>query len=191
MVEKEKRVRILKKVIQIIPWVIGLLLILAISFVLAHDTDITAEELARYAPKNDWLAAVFLIVLYAVKSLTYVLPIPLLYISSGLIFRPAVAFLVNVLGMTVCISLPYCIGRYSGGGMIKKLMKRFPKLQLLDNFKSDNEWFFSFIVRVIGFFPCDAVSVFMGAFHVDFKKYVTGTLVGMRLLTPSGKRAVM
>ena len=181
MADKDKRMRIRKRIFRIMPWAVGLTLVLMvlIPFAFARDTEIAAEELAAYAPKNEWLAVAFLIVLFAVKSLIFVIPIPLLYICSGLIFKPVTAFLVNVLGMIACTTLPYWIGRYSGGGIVKKLLKRFPKMRLLDTFKSDNEWFFSFIVRVIGFLPCDAVSMILGACKVDFRKYVAGTAVGM------------
>ncbi len=179
--EQEKGKRIRARVFRTIPWICGLILVLLLTgpFAFLHDDPISPKELVNYAPKNEWLAALFMIALYAFKSMVFVIPIPLLYISSGLIFKPVRAFLINVLGMITCTTLPYWIGRYSGGGVMEKILKRFPKMQVLDNLKRGNEWFFSFIVRVIGFLPCDAVSMFMGACKVDFKKYITGTAVGM------------
>ena len=179
--EQEKGKRIRARVFRTIPWICGLILVLLLTgpFAFLHDDPVSPKELVNYAPKNEWLAALFMIALYAFKSMVFVIPMPLLYISSGLIFKPARAFLVNVLGMITTATLPYWIGRYSGGGVMEKILKKFPKMQVLDNLKRGNEWFFSFIVRVIGFLPCDAVSMFMGACRVDFKKYITGTAAGM------------
>jgi uncharacterized membrane protein YdjX (TVP38/TMEM64 family) len=177
--DEKKKFLILKRILQLLPWVVGLVLMLSVTLVFAKHPDIKAEDLVGYAPKNGFLAAVFLIVLFAVKSLIFVIPIPILYIASGLIFPPVTAFIVNVLGMITCTAVPYWIGWYSGAGIINRLIKKYPKMQIIDTFKSDNGWFLSFFVRAIGFLPCDAVSVILGAWKVDFKKYITGTALGM------------
>jgi uncharacterized membrane protein YdjX (TVP38/TMEM64 family) len=191
MTNEERKMQLLKRILKLAPWVIALALLFTGTLVFAEHpditdftditdiTDITPEELVEYAPKNDFLAAIFLIVLFAVKSLIFLIPIPVLYIASGFLFDPVTAFIVNVLGMIVCTAVPYWIGKYSGAKVINKLIKKYPKMQVIDEFKSENEWFLSFFVRAIGFLPCDAVSMILGAWRVDFKKYITGTAVGM------------
>ncbi|HHY81728.1 MAG TPA: TVP38/TMEM64 family protein [Clostridiales bacterium] len=155
------------------------ILLLQLQTAFAYDAELTPDEIAGLAPKNQLLAAAFFILLFAVKSLIFVIPIPLLYISVGLIFDPAAAFVVNVIGMIVCTAVPYWIGRFSGAGFFQKLIKKYPKIQILDTFQHDNQWFFSFMVRVVGFLPCDAVSAILGALKVGFWKYISGTVVGM------------
>lgn len=145
----------------------------------AYDAEVTPEELAEMAPKNQWLAVAFFMAAFAVKSFVFVIPIPLLYIAVGLIFEPVAAFVVNFFGMLVCTTVPYWIGRFSGSGLFSRLVKKYPKLQILDNFQHDNEWFFSFMVRAVGFLPCDAVSLVLGASRLGFWKYLSGTAVGM------------
>lgn len=180
---KEKIKPILKRIVKIMPWVLLLTITLSVSLVLANDPDIdidiSAEELVEYAPKNDFLAAVFLIILFALKSLIFIIPIPVLYIASGLIFDPITAFIVNVLGMIACTTLPYWIGWYAGSRVVDKFIRKHTKVQMLNSFKKDNEWFLSFFVRAIGFLPCDAVSMILGAWKVDFLKYISGTILGM------------
>lgn len=178
---KDKVKPILKRILRILPWALVLIITMSVSLVLAYnpDIDISAEELVEYAPKNDFLAAVFLIVLFALKSLIFIIPIPVLYIGSGLIFDPVTAFIVNVLGMIACTTLPYWIGWFAGARVVNKFIKKHPKLRILDTIKNDNEWFISFFVRAIGFLPCDAVSMILGAWKVDFKKYISGTILGM------------
>lgn len=163
-------------------WLLLLLFLLIALFQIQPalaDTELTPEELVAYAPKNHGLAAVFMIVLFAVKSLIFVIPIPLLYLASGLIFDPVTAFLVNFVGMMVCTTVPYWIGRFSGAGLFQKLMKRVPKLQILDTFQHKNQWFVCFMSRAIGFLPCDAVSLVLGAWKSSFWRYLSGTALGM------------
>ncbi|HHT64762.1 MAG TPA: hypothetical protein GX017_01580 [Clostridiales bacterium] len=143
------------------------------------EADLTPEELVEYAPKNEGLAVVFMIVLFAVKSLIFIIPIPVLYLASGLIFDPVTAFLVNFIGMMVCTAVPYWIGRFSGAGLFQRLIKKYPKLQILDTFQHENQWFVCFMARAIGFLPCDAVSLVLGAWKTGFWRYLSGTALGM------------
>ena len=157
------------------------LLMIFISFqpILSFGAELTPQEVAEHAPKNHILAAIFIIAAFAFKSLVFVIPIPILYIASGLIFKPFTAFMVNIVGMMVCTTIPYLIGRYTGRGLYQKLIKRYPKMQILDTFKQENQWFVSFIIRVIGFLPCDAVSLVLGVWKISFLKYISGTALGM------------
>ena len=79
--EQEKGKRIRARVFRTIPWICGLILVLLLTgpFAFLHDDPISPKELVNYAPKNEWLAALFMIALYAFKSMVFVIPIPLLY----------------------------------------------------------------------------------------------------------------
>lgn len=156
-----------------------LIFLIAVQPVLAFDTEITPEELAEHAPRNHILAGVFMIIAFALKALVFIVPIPILYLASGLIFEPVPAFIINFVGMMVCTAMPYFIGRYSGAGLYQKLLKRYPKLQALDTFQHENQWFVSFMVRAVGFLPCDAVSLVLGVWKVSFLSYLSGTALGM------------
>lgn len=64
-------------------------LILCIAFVLIYlfcGSDISAETILQYAPSNLFLAAIFLILLYGIKSLSIFFPVVILYIAGGFLF---------------------------------------------------------------------------------------------------------
>lgn len=64
-------------------------LILCIAFVLIYlfcGSDISAETILQYAPSNLLLAAIFLILLYGIKSLSIFFPVVILYIAGGFLF---------------------------------------------------------------------------------------------------------
>ena len=156
-----------------------LMLTLIVQPVLAFDAELAPEDVAEHAPRNQTLAVIFIIAAFAVKSLIVIIPIPVLYLASGLIFKPFAAFVINFAGMLVCTTVPYLIGRYAGAGFYQRIIKRYPKMQVLDTFQHENQWFVSFIVRAIGFLPCDAVSLVLGIWKVSFPKYLSGTALGM------------
>ena len=113
------------------------------------EADLTPEELVEYAPKNEGLAVVFMIVLFAVKSLIFIIPIPVLYLASGLIFDPVTAFLVNFIGMMVCTAVPYWIGRFSGQAF-SRLIKVSKTTNSWIPFKHENQWFVCLWASAIG-----------------------------------------
>lgn len=58
-------------------------------------------------PSNSFLAALVLLVLFALKSLTVVIYAPLLYAASGLIFPLHAAIAINLLETIIMNSIPY------------------------------------------------------------------------------------
>lgn len=166
----------IRKIARVLPWVI--IAVLTVPFFI-YGRDITAQELISYSPRNYYLAALFFLGFFALKSMIVIFPIPLIYISVGILFDPLVAIIINIAGVALCTALPYWIGSYSGADMTDRLIKKYKRLKVLDDFEQDNELFFSFYVRALGFLPCDIVSLALGSLRVDFKKYLAGTIIGM------------
>ena len=155
-------------------------LILCLVFMAVYmlsDKEITAEGLMNFAPDNPLLAALFLILLYAFKSLTIFFPIIVLNVLGGFLFEPIPAMLINCLGVLVELSIPYWIGRFSGSGFADKLKNKHPKLFELMN-DSSNDFFKSFFLRVISCLPGDAVSMLFGARKVKFGTFLFGSFIG-------------
>lgn len=140
---------------------------------------ITAESIASYAPENLLLAAVLLLALFALKSLSVVIYSGLLYVASGILFPLPIAVMVNICGSAVMVSLPYFIGRKTGRNAVENILQKYPKAENLHQLRSDNDFVFTFLVRVIGRLPSDVVSLYMGAIKVGYRQYLFGSLLGM------------
>ncbi len=159
--------------------------------------EITAESLLNFAPEEPLFAAIFLLLLYAFKSLTVFFPIIILNVLGGFLFEPDHALIINSIGVLVELTIPYWIGRASGTGFANKLCKRHPKLTEIIGEGSDNNFFMSFFLRVISCLPGDAVSMYFGARKVPFGTcllgsflgtlpgMITATLLGMNITDPS------
>ncbi len=146
---------------------------------LLYRGQLTLDALLGAAPRSLLVAALFLVALYLCKSLSIMFPILVLYGLGGLLFPPALAVAVNVLGVAAGLALPYWIGRISGAGLVDALIKRWPKARQLTQMRRQGTWFFPFFLRIIGFLPCDVVSLYLGASRHPFGPYLLGGLAGM------------
>ena len=162
--------------LRLIPLAVMLGLIAAVAL---SGHSLSAEEIFNYSPGNPWLAAGFLLLLYALKSLSIVFPIVVLYLAGGMLFSTPAALAVGTLGAAVCLSLHYWVGRWSAGSFAQTLARRYPKVRALLDLQRENDFFFSFFVRVIGFLPCDVVSLYLGSAGLPFGPYLAGGLLGM------------
>ena len=191
---KNKIKKILLTVLRFAPLIICAV---CMCIYLFSGEEITAESLLNFAPEEPLYAALFLVLLYAFKSLTVFFPIIVLNVLGGFLFEPAHALIVNTVGVLVELTIPYWIGRASGSGFADKLCKKHPKLAEIIGEGSNNNFFMSFFLRVISCLPGDAVSMYFGARKVPFwtcllasflgtfPGMVAATLLGMNITDPS------
>lgn len=159
-----------------------LVVIVCVVFIAVYfrfGQDISADKIISYAPKKLWLAALFLIALYGIKSLTIFFPIVVLHIVGGLLFPPFTAIVVNLLGSMVELIVPYWVGRTLGKTISPKLMKKYPRAAEIVNVQNKNVFFFSFLLRIISCLPGDVVGMYMGTQKALFGRYLLGSLLGV------------
>ena len=157
---------------------LGLIWVGIIVILFIHRKELSAEGIARYTPKNPWLAAIVMLALFALKSLSIVIYSGLLYAANGILFPLPVAIVLNLIGTVIMVSLPYWIGRRNGASAVGEIRKKYPKAEVVHDLRAKNDFLFSFLVRMIRL-PCDVASLYMGAVHVEYKKYLLGSLFGM------------
>ena len=150
-----------------------------IVLLLTHWRSFSAASIASFAPKNPYAAAGVLWLLFACKTLSLMFPIKLLEMASGLLYAPIWAFLINLIGCAVCISIGYLLGRYLGQAAAKKAASKSKRLTALLERQRSNIIFFSFLLRCMSFLPMDAVSLYFGASRVTYWKYLLGSLLGL------------
>ncbi|MBQ8508321.1 MAG: TVP38/TMEM64 family protein [Clostridia bacterium] len=137
----------------------------------------SVEAILSYTPESYLAATLFMIALYAMKSIVFFLPLAALQIAVGLFFPTWAAILVNILCMMVEIAIPYWLGRKLGFNSADKLFRKFPKVRsIVDG--DGSKWFVSYILRAVNFLPFDLVSMYLGSAHFPFATYFTGSLTG-------------
>lgn len=169
---------------RLITFLKSLPLIICIIFIvlfLVSGNDITVETVLSYTPESPFAAAIVILFLYALKSVSFVFPIAVLQIATGHLFQTPVALLINFLGRAITLSIPYWVGRFSGSSLINNLQEKYPKIKELCDKQGRNPIFISFLLRTFCFLPGDAVSLYLGATRIPYPYYITGGVLGTTL----------
>ena len=147
-------------------------------WLLLSGTEISVQSLLDYTPGDALQATLFLWLVFAVKSMSLMVPVLLIFAVTGILFPLPVALLINTVGISITVSLPYLVGRLSGPDLTVRLAAKYPRMKELRALRGENSFFFSFIVRAIGILPCDVVSLYMGNTRLPYAPYITGAVLG-------------
>lgn len=169
----KKNNKLIRKTVITVFWLIFII------FCLLNRDKITISNILSFTPKNLYLAAFVMFVLFAIKSVSVVIYGGLLYAASGIMFSLPVAILVNTIGTLLMVTIPFFIGKNAGQDTMSNLVAKNPKLEVLREVPNKNELFISVFVRLIGMLPGDLVSMYLGASGVHYSKYITGSMIGL------------
>lgn len=113
----KKSMRVICKALLVCIWAY-----IVLFCVFNHD-KLSVDKVLVYTPESPVLAAVLLLMLFALKSLSVVVYSGILYAASGIIFPFPVALIINILGTVIMVSLPYYIGMQDGASCRKNTQK--------------------------------------------------------------------
>ena len=173
--EKRGFSAVLKWIIRASPFIIAAVLVV-LYFRVFHGMSI--EELLSYTPESYLLTALVVIGLYALKSLSIIMPYLAIELAVSTIFSTPAALALNLTGVTVVMIIPYLVGRFAHREMVAELIGKYGALEKLKRLGSENELFTAYITRVVNLLPCDIVSMTFGATGMRFGRYITGSFIG-------------
>ena len=134
-----------------------------------HREYFTVDGVLGHSPQNTVLAAVFMLFLFALKSVSVFIYSGFLFIANGILFPLPTAI------------LPYWLGRQLGKGVIDHIVSKYPKAAALRQVRTSHEFVLSFFTRAVNILPSDVLSLYMGAIGIHYIKYLTGSILGMAL----------
>ena len=157
-------------------WLPLIILSLGVIVVWPMRDLLTAEAIAARSPRQQWLAAAFLLLLYGLKSLSVAFPLSALEAAGGLLFPLPMALAVNLCGVLLAHVLPFLLGRREQSGL-DTMTARHPQLARLrpDPQRPGQT---VFLLRLAGATPGDLVSLWLGAAGTPFRAYLLGDLIG-------------
>ncbi|MGI5977211.1 MAG: TVP38/TMEM64 family protein [Candidatus Limivicinus sp.] len=165
-----------KKILRALPLAVS---ICCVAVYLIMNPDITAEKILEYTPAKPWLAAAVLWLFYGIKSMTVFFPLVVLEVAGGLLFPTWIALAVNEVGILICLSIPYFIGRTSGMEAVGKLVSRYPRLSQFMDIQQENSLLVNILLRVSHCLPGDLISMYMGASGVPCWQNLLGGSIGI------------
>lgn len=155
-----------------------LIALLLVTQLLRMDVNAFAERF-----KDSLWAIPVVVILYLLKAVTLViLPQPLVYLITGLLFSPLIAFLVTVGGLSLEFTMDYFLGRRFGSRFLLPLLDRLRgRSRTLDRvLSSDTLDNFGTIalLRLMPGLATDPVSFIAGAQRVRFRQFFLASMVG-------------
>lgn len=167
-----------------------LLLAAVILAVIIRMQGFSVQELLSYTPESPLLMVLFLWGLYCLKSITMVMPLVILYITSGILFPAWEALLVTYAGLILEFTIGYFIGRRWDIQKLPEALEKHEKLTpLAKKLQSGLDWFKThterlstscFIIRFLpGPLPLDIMSIFFGASQMRYGAYIICSLLGI------------
>ena len=140
--------------------------IVLVIFCLKSRDQITVDGIVRLSPANSFLAAMMMLCLFALKSITVVVWGALLYAASALLFPLPWALIVNLAGTLIMAGLPYYIGTRIDAKKLRARIDSHPHAALLSSLRDQNGLSFSFLSRMIALVPGDLLGMYCGAVRV-------------------------
>lgn len=141
--------------------------------------SLTYQDLAQWLPQNRGLAILLVTLMYGVKSLTVFFPLVTLYLLCGILFPLPQAILINVLGLVVCDTIPYFMGRLLGSRLLDHLRAKYPRLEILETLRRKSGLQFAVLTRSAGVLPGDVVSLYFGCVRLNYPAYLSGSILGL------------
>lgn len=173
---REKVTKIAKAAFAVAPFIM-----IAICAVLYFTTfrNITAEQLLKYTPENIWLAAIVIIAMFSLKSLTFFFPMIVIVTACGMTAPNMWAALaINTMGIFCMMNIPYLIGKFAQREYVEKLVMKHKKMQEIISLNMSNGIFFAFFLRIINCLPYDIVGMFLGSVNMKWRDYIIGSMLG-------------
>lgn len=148
-------------------------------WMIMHRDQLTVQSVAAYAPVSPTLAAVCILLLYLLKTLSLTFPLKICQLAAGMLFSPVKAVLVNLAGTAVSCAAGYGMGILLGHDAADSLVRKSPRLTALLDRQRGDTLFYCFFLRSLVFLPLDAVSIWFGVSRSDFRQYMCGSLLGL------------
>lgn len=116
--------------------------------------------------------------IFFLKSLLFVIPASLIYLSVGTAFSPLIAIIISFFGIAVEVTATYFLGNFLGGEAVEKLLSKSKAGQKLLEKNVSNKFSVLFVMRFSGL-PIDFTSLFLGASGCKYPVYLVSSLAGI------------
>lgn len=116
---------------------------------------------------------------YIVKSVLFIIPASLIYISIGMAFDTYTACLISLVGIILEVTITYFLGLFLGGNYVNKLLAKTKGGRKILEMEFNNNFPAFLVIRALPVFPIDFVSLFWGASKAGFIKYFLASVIGI------------
>lgn len=159
---------------------LGAALVIFVAVVLNYDKLVNLD-LRKLVSSTEIIYFAYLTVfgVYLLKSIAFVIPAMMIYVSVGITFDTYTALILNFIGLMLEVTVTYFLGKFLGGEYVEKLLNKNKGGKKLLNMKTKTKNSFLFFTRVIPAFPIDFTSLFFGSSNYSFGSYLFFSMLGI------------
>ena len=158
--------------------VISLWVMVMIVALCLHDR-ISLSAILSYTPSDPYLAAVVMLLLFALKTLSVFFYSGALFLANGTLFSLPAAIAMNFAGAMVMILEGYFFGNKLAGEPMQDIEKKYAELRGLVRLKNERPFIFVLLLRLFKVMNYDIGSMYLGAARVKLPQYIAGSLLGI------------
>lgn len=152
--------------------------ILSIVISIIFFGSITAEDIINHSPSSMTLTVLVFIALYAIKSIIMFIPLPVLFISAGVLFPKGWAIVISSACLTMELTIDWLIGKKMGQTKVVDFVHSKPKMASLIDLYKERAVFTCFLSRLIPI-QSEPFSIFFGAAKMSYPTYLGISLLGL------------
>ncbi len=158
---------------------IAFIIAVVVTVIVKYDELVSLDVRELIADTDNLYASAATVVgVYALKSVLFVIPASMLYMSAGLAFDFLPGLLVNALGIFIELNITYFVGKFLGGEIVEKKLRATKYGDKIIKLR-DEKTAQIFLVRLLPVFPIDFVSLFFGASGMKYLHYMLVSFFGI------------
>ena len=158
--------------------IISLWVMVMIVALCLHDR-ISLSAILSYTPSEPYLAAIVMLLMFGMKTLSVFFYSGLLFLANGTLFSLPAAIAMNIAGALVMIFEGYFIGNKLAGEQLQDIEGKYSKLRGLVRLKNERPFIFVLLLRLLKMMNYDIASMYLGAARVKLPQYIAGSLLGI------------
>ena len=141
-------------------------------------TGLTPDDIFAFAGGNVFVEAGIVLLIYAVKSVLFFIPIAFCYILTGNLFPPLYSILLNILGVSLTLTLTFFLGKKLGKNFVEKIVRRSKKVKkFMEDTEKNNVTLFA--LRASNIFPVELISLVCGCTGYGYWSFLGLSLIAM------------
>ena len=155
-----------------------MLVIAAIVAALFLTETVTVEQLVSAAEHNTALTVLVIVGLSVLKGVSLCIPFVALTVATSQVFAPLPAVIINFFCTALCITVSYCIGRFSKKISLEDTFRKYPKVSRYFRNAERNGFAFCFAVHAMHL-SMEAQGVLFGITRTKYTDYLFSSMLAL------------
>lgn len=152
---------------------------------------VTIDSMLALTRENPWETVAVILALYALKGCSAVIIYDVLILAVAALYPTREAVLLNAVGLVICLSVSFLIGRCTSAEKLDETIDRHPKFEKYFRGAQDAGFVFCFAVHTLNL-SLEVQGVLMGLMRIPYWKYLAGSFLavvpGMLCFTIAGSQ---